>query len=61
MAIKFGDIEYFQLLSLQDYLKARHLDRLDLLCIDKLRYEVGIKIAAINEIENQRRQNVDKP
>lgn len=60
MTIKFGDIEYFELLRLQDELKFLRYDRLGLSNLDKLRYEISVKIAAIHEIENERRQNVDK-
>ncbi len=52
--IKYGSIEYFELLSFNDKLKSRHLDKLDLLNLDKLRYEVQIKIEAINEKEKNK-------
>lgn len=54
--IKFGSIEYFELLSFSDKLKNRHLDKLDLLCLDRLRTEVAIKIEAINQVEKERRK-----
>lgn len=47
--IKYGDIEYFALLSLNDRLKERMLDRLDLTNIDRLRNEVEMKILEIHE------------
>ncbi len=52
--IKFGDIEYFTLLELERKLKARDLDRLGLVCVDKLRMEVYIKIQQINLEHNER-------
>ena len=52
--IKFGSIEYFELLSFRDKLKSRHLDKLDLLSLDRIRNEVAIKIHEINEAENER-------
>lgn len=55
--IKFGSIEYFELLSFYDKLKSRHLDKLDLLSLDRLRTEVAIKIEAINEAEKERRSS----
>lgn len=55
--IKYGDIEYFALLELNDRLKDRMLNRLDLVNIDRLRNEVEIKIMAIHEAEKQRKEN----
>jgi len=55
MSIKFGSIEYFELESFQDKLKNRCLDKLDLISLDRLRTEVAMKLAAINEEENNRR------
>ena len=46
--IKTGDIEYFELLELQDYLKAHRLDKLGLENIDRLRSEIEIKIEEIH-------------
>jgi hypothetical protein len=40
--IKFGDIEHFTLLDLQDFLNKRSLEKLD-----ALRYEVNMKAEAI--------------
>lgn len=54
--IKFGDIEYFTLLDLQQKLKRWDYDRLDLLSLDKLRLEVEIKIKQINLEEDKRRE-----
>ena len=48
--IKFGDIEYFALLELNDRLKDRMLNRLDLVNVDRLRNEVELKIMAINRM-----------
>lgn len=56
MEIKFGDIEYFTLLDLNDKLKYYQYDKLDLVNLDRLRSEVERKIAAIH-LENQRQQN----
>lgn len=47
--IKYGDIEYFALLELNDRLKDRMLNRLDLVNVDRLRNEVELKIMAINK------------
>ena len=58
MAIKFGDIAYFTLLDLEQKLKAFKYDKLDLICLDKLRNEVDTKIKQINfEHNNQRAEN----
>lgn len=46
--IKSGSIQYFELLSLRDRLKSWHLDKLDLICLDKLRLEIDIKIEQIH-------------
>ena len=46
--IKTGDLEYFELLELQDYLKAHRLDKLGLENIDRLRSEIEIKIEEIH-------------
>lgn len=51
MAIKFGDIKYFELLELERKLKGRSYDKLDLLCLDKLRNEVDTKIKQIHYVE----------
>lgn len=56
--IKFGDIEYFELLSVQDYLKGRVLDRLGLVNVDRLRIEVDMKIAAIHLVDKERRDKL---
>ena len=52
--IKYGDIEYFSLLNLQDKLKAWSYTNLDLQYLDKLRMEIDIKIKAIHEEHNVR-------
>lgn len=52
--IQYGSIEYFELLSFNDKLKSRHLDKLDLVNLDKLRFEVQVRIEAINEIAKQK-------
>ena len=49
MTIKYGDVEYFELLELRDRLKYFRYDRLDLLSLDRLRSELDIKIQAIHE------------
>jgi hypothetical protein len=48
MNIKFGDVEYFELLSLQDSLKYWKYDKFDLQYLDKLKLEIEMKIKAIN-------------
>lgn len=48
MEIKYGDIKYFQLLRLQDQLKSRSFQSLDLVNYDKLRNEVDMKVDSIN-------------
>jgi predicted nucleotidyltransferase len=58
--IKYGDIEYFALLELNDRLKDRMLNRLDLVNIDRLRNEVEMKIMAIHEAEKKRKENDNK-
>jgi predicted nucleotidyltransferase len=55
--IKFGDIEYFELLGLRDKLKNFNYDRLDLVSLDKLRNEIEIKIRQIDYTENEKRKN----
>lgn len=45
--IKYGSIEYFGLLTFQDKLRDRGLDKLDLVNLDKLRCEIDIKVKAI--------------
>ncbi len=55
--IKFGDIDYFCLLDLQDKLKYIGYNRLDLEFMDKLRGEIHIKIRAIH-IEHERENNI---
>lgn len=60
MNIKYGDIEYFELLSLQDKLKNRRLDLLGLLSLDRLRTEIAYKVEAIKEIEKERINNRQK-
>jgi len=49
--IKYGDIEYFTLLDLQDNLQSRRYDKLDLSMLDKLRNEIDLKIRRI-ELEH---------
>ena len=53
MVIQFGSIEYFELLNFRDKLMNRHLDRLDLLQLDRLRNEVEIKVLSIHEKHKQ--------
>lgn len=54
MNIKFGDIEYFEILSLQDELKYWKYDKFNLSYLDKLRMEIDLKIKAINQEYNDR-------
>lgn len=54
--IKFGDIAYFTLLGLEQKLKYRSYDKLDLICLDKLRNEVDTMIKAIHLEEDNRRK-----
>lgn len=54
--IKYGTVEYFELLNLQDKLKAWKWDKLDLLNLDKLRIEVDMKVKAINQVHNDERR-----
>ncbi len=58
--IKYGSIEYFELLSFNDKLKSRHLDKLDLQNLDRLRFEVQIKIEAINETAKSKRESKEE-
>lgn len=59
--IRYGDIEYFTLLELNDKLKYRSYDRLDLLYLDRLRNEVESKINEINsEYKKQCKDNLIK-
>lgn len=48
MEIKYGSIEYFALLNLQDRLKLWSYDKLNLVYLDKLRAEIDMKMKAIN-------------
>ncbi len=62
--IKYGDIEYFTLLDLQDNLRSRRYDKLDLSMLDKLRNEIDIKIKRIElkakEEHEKSKKEVDK-
>lgn len=49
MDIKYGSIEYFTLLGLRDELNYTSLNKLGLQNLDKLKFEIDVKIAAINE------------
>jgi len=49
MKIKYGDVEYFELVELRERLSYFRYDRLDLISLDRLRSELDFKIAAINE------------
>ena len=51
MKIKIGSIEYFSLLGLQDKLRSSQYDKFDLITLDKLRYEVELKIKEIEKIK----------
>jgi len=59
MTIKFGDVEYFELLELRDRLKYFRYDRLDLSGLDRLRSELEFKIEAIHEADKLERQTRD--
>jgi hypothetical protein len=57
MTIKYGDIEYFELLTLQDNLRNHRYDKFGLDHLDKLRIEVARRIGAINlEAQNKKAQ-----
>lgn len=45
--IEFGSTQYFGLLDFQDKLRCRSFDKFGLESLDKLRYEVHIKIKSI--------------
>lgn len=47
--IKYGSIEYFTLLELQDTLKSPKYSKLDLITLMKLRTEIAIKLGAIHD------------
>lgn len=59
--VKYGSIEYFELLGFSNKLKNRHLDKLDLVNLDRLRDEVIMKIEAIKLQENERIANAKTP
>lgn len=48
MSIEYGELDYFELLSLNEYLKNCRLKNLDLKNLNKLRTEVETKITAIH-------------
>lgn len=56
--IKFGDIEHFTLLDLQDFLNKRSLNKLGLEKLDALRYEVSVKAEAIMESKRHGKDNM---
>lgn len=60
MTIKFGDVEYFELLELRDRLKYFRYDRLDLISLDRLRSELEIKIEAIHAADKLERNKNPK-
>ncbi|MES2829657.1 MAG: hypothetical protein V4687_15960 [Bacteroidota bacterium] len=60
MSIKFGSIDYFELLSLRDKLQSRHFDKLGLDNLDKLRNECCMKIESIHYEHNQSKQPNNK-
>jgi hypothetical protein len=51
--IKYGSIEYFELLDLRDRIASDKYNKFDLVNLDKLRFEVNNKIAAI-ELSHKR-------
>jgi hypothetical protein len=52
--IDYGTVEYFTLLDLSDRLKVWQYDKLDLQNLDKLRFEVEQKLAAINHERDEK-------
>lgn len=54
--IKYGSVEYFTLLDLNERLQAWKYDKLDLLNLDKLRSEVEMKIAKITAIHQEAKE-----
>lgn len=55
--IKFGSTEYFELIALQDQLKSRSFDKLGLINLERLRFEVDMGIKKIDLLETQRRKS----
>jgi len=55
--IKFGSIDYFELLGLRDKLQSRYFDKLGLDNLDKLRNEIHLKVERIHYIHNQNKVN----
>jgi hypothetical protein len=55
--IKYGSVEYFELLDLRDRLKAWKYDKLGLQNLDRLRNEVSIKIEAIHLASKEQKAN----
>jgi hypothetical protein len=60
MIIKFGDIEYFELLTLRDRLKYWKYDKFDLEYLDKLKAEIDRKIESIHLEHNTLKALYDK-
>lgn len=60
MNIKYGDIEYFTLVDLQDKLKRFDYDKLDLQYLNNLRNEINLKIEAIHLIHKQSKEKRDE-
>ncbi len=58
--IKFGSAQYFGLLEFRDQLNNRYNDRFDLVNLDKLRYEVNIKIEQINLLHKSQTKQVSR-
>ena len=57
--IKFGSIEYFELLTFRDKLKSFRLNKLDLNYLDKLRMEVDLKIEEIHLEAKEKQKSSD--
>lgn len=59
MEIKFGDIKYFTLLSLQDQLRRFDFNRLPLNTFDKLKLEVDMAVEKIHYQEKHKNDCTD--
>lgn len=58
--MKYGDIEYFTLLDLQDKLKYMQYDKLGLSNLDKLRTEIHIKVEGIHLEAKSKAKPIEK-
>lgn len=57
--IKFGSIDYFELVAFRDRLKSWSLNKLDLNYLDKLRMEVDLKIEEIHLEAKEKQKSSD--